>query len=229
MKDKLWFFTSARYFSVNNFIANTFIDDGSQGVDDQFIKSAMARLTWQVSPRNKITGVLRRDRQVSRPRHAGPDDPETAARRWFSPAYHTTAVKWTSPVTSRLFFEAGWSSNLEYYTNSYQDGIEKPRGHGRWFAGARRERARPRRLPQGGTDQHDREPGRASLAMSRPPTSRAAHPQVRLQQHVGHFIHTRDANADLVQQYRSTSTGIPLHGARHRAGAQHAAARTASG
>ncbi|HVG85347.1 MAG TPA: carboxypeptidase-like regulatory domain-containing protein, partial [Vicinamibacterales bacterium] len=32
LKDKLWFFTSARYFSVNNFIANTFFDDGSQGV-----------------------------------------------------------------------------------------------------------------------------------------------------------------------------------------------------
>ena len=45
MKDKLWFFTSARYFSVNNYIANTFMDDGSQGIDDQFIKNAMARLT----------------------------------------------------------------------------------------------------------------------------------------------------------------------------------------
>ena len=38
MKDKLWFFASARYYSVNNFIANTFFDDGSQGIDDQFIK-----------------------------------------------------------------------------------------------------------------------------------------------------------------------------------------------
>ena len=70
MKDKLWFFTSARYFSVNNFIANTFMDDGSQGIDDQFIKNAMARLTWQVVAAQQDLGLLRRDRQVSRPRHA---------------------------------------------------------------------------------------------------------------------------------------------------------------
>ena len=57
-KDKLWVFTSARYFSVNNFIANTYMEDGSQGLDDQYIQSAMARLTWQVSPRNKISGYF---------------------------------------------------------------------------------------------------------------------------------------------------------------------------
>src|SRR5438876_3305642 len=30
-KDKLWFFMSSRYFSVNNFIANTVTDEGTQG------------------------------------------------------------------------------------------------------------------------------------------------------------------------------------------------------
>src|SRR6185295_13038537 len=30
LKDKLWFFVSGRYYSVNNFIANTFNRDGSQ-------------------------------------------------------------------------------------------------------------------------------------------------------------------------------------------------------
>ena len=44
-KDKIWFFASARHFSVNNFIANTFMDDGSQGIDDQFIRNGMARIT----------------------------------------------------------------------------------------------------------------------------------------------------------------------------------------
>ena len=70
-KDKLWFFSTARYFSVNNFIANTVLDDGSRGVDDQFIRSALLRLTWQVTP-NEVWRVPRRDRQVPRPRHAEP-------------------------------------------------------------------------------------------------------------------------------------------------------------
>ncbi|MGH9383768.1 MAG: carboxypeptidase regulatory-like domain-containing protein, partial [Vicinamibacterales bacterium] len=136
MKDKLWVFTSARYYSVNNFIPNTFFDDGSLGIDDQFIKSALARLTWQVSPRNKISAYFD---EVDK--YRGHDmqanyDPETASTVWNSPAYHTTGIKWTSPVSSRLFLEAGWSSNLEYYTLEYQEGIEKPRGTPEWFANA---------------------------------------------------------------------------------------------
>ncbi len=43
---------------VNNFIANTFFDDGSQGVDDQFIKQGLVRLTWQVTPRNKLSAYF---------------------------------------------------------------------------------------------------------------------------------------------------------------------------
>ena len=38
MRDKLWFFVSARYNTVNNFVTNTFFDDGSPGIDDQYIK-----------------------------------------------------------------------------------------------------------------------------------------------------------------------------------------------
>ena len=79
MKDKLWFFTSARYFSVNNFIANTFMDDGSQGIDDQFIKNAMARLTWQVSPRNKISAYFDEIDKYRGHDMQSNYDPETAA------------------------------------------------------------------------------------------------------------------------------------------------------
>ncbi|HMJ85091.1 MAG TPA: carboxypeptidase-like regulatory domain-containing protein, partial [Vicinamibacterales bacterium] len=55
LKNRLWFFVSGRHYSVNNFIAQTFTKDGGQGVDDQFIKSIMARVTWQISPRNKFS------------------------------------------------------------------------------------------------------------------------------------------------------------------------------
>ena len=108
MKDKLWFFTSARYFSVNNFIANTFFDDGSQGIDDQFIKSAMARVTWQASPRNKLSAYFDEIDKYRGHDMQSNDDPETASLRWFSPAYNTGSRKWTSTVsTSMLLLEAG--------------------------------------------------------------------------------------------------------------------------
>ena len=71
-RNKLWFFASARAWSVDAPIANTFVSDGTsegfnnclklkncpQGVDDQKIKSAMARLTWQMSPRNKLSAYF---------------------------------------------------------------------------------------------------------------------------------------------------------------------------
>ena len=98
MRNKLWFFTAARYNSVNNFIANTFFDDGKKGVDEQFIKSAMARLTWQITPRNKLSGYFEEIDKFRGHDMQSLEDPETASLRWFSPAYHTTAVKWTSPV-----------------------------------------------------------------------------------------------------------------------------------
>src|SRR6266852_5720599 len=60
-----------------------------QGIDDQHIKSAMVRLTWQVSPRNKFAAdydKVGKDRGQGM--NAG-DDPATASQIWTSPAYMT--------------------------------------------------------------------------------------------------------------------------------------------
>lgn len=208
MKDRLWFFTSARYFSVNNFIANTFFDDGSQGVDDQFIRSGLARLTWQVSPRNKISAYFDEIDKYRGHDMQSNVDPETASWQWFSPAYHTTAVKWSSPFTSKLFLEAGWSSNLEYYTNSYQDGVEEPRGTTAWFAKASRSE-----LDLGGVNiaptlRLTESPARYAVSGAATYLLGQHTLKVGMQSTWGSFMHTRDGNADLVQQYRSTSTGV---------------------
>src|SRR2546430_1292515 len=138
VRDRLWFYLSARYYSVNNFIAQTFNADGSQGIDDQFIKSVMGRITWQVSPKNKFSAY---DDEIDK--YRGHDmqslyDPATAATVWNSPAYHTNQAKWTSTVTSKLMIDGGFSSNLEYYTNEYREGIARLRNTADWFANASR-------------------------------------------------------------------------------------------
>jgi hypothetical protein len=147
-RDKLWFFVSGRYISVNNFIPDTFYPDGSKGLDDQFIKSGLGRVTWQLSPRNKFSAYFD---EVDKFR--GHDlqalyDPQTAATVWYSPAYHTTAAKWTSTVTNRLLIEGGWSNNTENYTNSYLPGVDQLRGT-IWEGGRRPRRRRPPRVPYG--------------------------------------------------------------------------------
>src|SRR6478609_6239169 len=203
-KDKIWFFGSARYFSVNNFIANTFMDDGSQGIDDQFIRSAMARLTWQVSPRNKISGYFDEiDKYRGHDMQAN-YDPETAATVWNSPAYHTTAIKWTSPVTSSLFLEAGFSNNTEYYTNEYREGIEKPMGTAEWYRSAAKNDTDLSGYTQAGPINTTESPkafywNGAATYVNGDHTIKFG-----VNNRWGTYSHGRLANADLVQQYRGT-------------------------
>jgi hypothetical protein len=204
-KDKLWVFTSARHFSVNNFIANTFMDDGSQGIDDQFIRNAMARLTWQVSPRNKISGYFDEIDKYRGHDMQSNYDPETAATIWNSPAYHTTAIKWTSPVTSSLVLEAGFSNNTEYYTNEYREGIEKPRGTAEWFANAAHNELDLGGYTKAGPINTTESP--KALYWNAAATYVTGDHTIKFGTNMrwGTFIHTRDANADLVQQYRGTT------------------------
>jgi hypothetical protein len=208
-KDRLWFFVSARYNSANNFIANTQLDDGSQGVDDQFIRQAALRLTWQVSSRNKLSAYWD---EIDK--YRGHDmqslvDPETASVRWFSPAYHTAQAKWTSTLSSRLLFEGGWSSNIEYYTNSYQEGIGKPRFTSEWFAGASRLEQDLGGRTTAASLETTQSPERQNLQASLSYVTGSHHLKAGFNYTWGDFIHTVDANADLTQQYRSRSTGVP--------------------
>ena len=48
-------------------------------------------------------------------------DPATAARNWYTPHYYTGAVKWTMTASDRMLFEAGYSTNVEIYTNHSVD------------------------------------------------------------------------------------------------------------
>ena len=205
-KDKLWFFVSARYFSVNNFIANTVQDDGSRGVDDQFIRSALVRLTWQVTPKLKFGAY-----QDEVDKFRGHDmqslyDPETAGTVWHSPAYHTNQAKLTYTASSRLLFEGGFSSNLEYYTNSYEPGIEKPRGSAAWYATTGMQEANLGGLKRATMGQTTQSPARYNWQGAGSYVTGTHNIKIGAQYQRGTFYHTVDANGDLYQIYRSSNT-----------------------
>ncbi|HEX7281718.1 MAG TPA: carboxypeptidase regulatory-like domain-containing protein, partial [Vicinamibacterales bacterium] len=207
-RDKLWVFGTTRYFSVNNYIANTFLDDGSQGIDDQYIFNGMARLTWQASPRNKFSAYFDEIHKYRGHDMQANYDPETAATVWNSPAYHTTAIKWTSPVTSSVFVEAGFSNNTEYYTNEYREGVEKPRGSAEWYANTAKNevdlggytRAAPANLTESPVAFY----WNAAVTWVKGDHTFKFGANSRQ----GTFKHTRDYNGDLIQRYRSNSTGV---------------------
>jgi hypothetical protein len=149
-KDKLWYFTSARLFTVNKPISNTFhIPAGQtyaaclsaaiaceQGVDNQKINSVLGRATWQVSPRNKLSVYADKIWKTRGAAMTAGDDPDSSSVVWTSPLYLTSTAKWTSAVNSRLLVEGGWSSNIERYENLNQPGIAQPWGTPAWLAGA---------------------------------------------------------------------------------------------
>lgn len=223
-KDKLWFFTTARRWGVDAPIADVFYTpSGSnysttypqctsrtiqceQGIDDQHIKSALVRLTWQVSPRNKF-GVyydkIGKDRGHGM--NAG-DDPATASQVWNSPNYITGSAKWTSTVTNKMLIEGGYSKNLEEYNIVNQPGITQERGTPAWYAGAsRRDLSRGTHYASLDTNQGNY-PDRFNLQGSMSYVTGSHNFKTGTQWTWGPYRRTRTANADLVQRYQN---GVP--------------------
>jgi hypothetical protein len=82
-------------------------------------------LTWQASPRNKITlsHSEQYDRQNKKGGGTATRTTEAQGMRYYTPG-HIQAATWTSPFTNRLLFEAAWGNYLSRYANTAprQDG-----------------------------------------------------------------------------------------------------------
>jgi hypothetical protein len=109
-RDRLWFFSTYRRWSANNFLGNTFTSTGEQALDDQHISDATIRLTTQISKKNKLS--LHYDRSWKwrghRPNNwvsASINDPISAVEQTTQKNY-IGEIKWTSPISSRLLAEA---------------------------------------------------------------------------------------------------------------------------
>ena len=141
IQDKLWYFGSFRGISVDEFFPTAFIptfrpEASPEDIEDyfitfdpdhpaiaskeravlnQYVHSGLARLTYQVNQRNKVSTYLDRifkfkDREfvtnVEPIRAAGNRDPDKAN-------YHTFQAKWTSTISSRSLLEVGYSQVYE--------------------------------------------------------------------------------------------------------------------
>ncbi len=221
-KDRLWFYGSARHWGVHAPIAGTFVvPAGSkvndcqagrvacgQGVDDQQIKSAVLRLTWQASPRNKVSVYFDEiDKARGHGMNAGVDV-DTASQVWTSPLYNDAVLKWTSPLTNQLLLEAGFAMNYEQYVIVNQEGVNQERGTAAWYAGASRQDIGAATLSNGfGSGQGGRYPDRYTLGSSASYVTAAHNIKAGFQWSWGPYENTRETNADLQQVYNN---GVPL-------------------
>jgi len=120
-KDKLWWFTSARFWGYNNFAPNAVDRDGNQVVDDNDVRAWTNRVTGQLGQKNKFTAMY-----DYLPKYRGHRDIETgnvapeATVVQDTPRSFNTQAKWTSTITSKLLLETGFSENYYDYTLSYR-------------------------------------------------------------------------------------------------------------
>jgi len=127
IRNKLWFFSSFRYMSVNERVANSYLPDGSPAVVDQYILIPLVRLTGQVTAKNKLSVFLDRPLKYKGHEFTYGIEPSRASRRR-NPGeanYHNAAVKWTSVVTNRVLLEAGYSEVVERLHTGYQPDVFK--------------------------------------------------------------------------------------------------------
>jgi hypothetical protein len=133
VRDKLWFYLTYRSLTAENTVPGMFINrnagdptkwvvdfDTSQAAyNDNVDRNAIGRITWQVSPRNKLS--LSHSQQYSRRNADGGGQatrtPEAVGLTLYTPGFVQTA-SWASPFTNRLLFEAGWANYFAKYANS---------------------------------------------------------------------------------------------------------------
>jgi hypothetical protein len=112
VKDRLWFFVSGRNWAYNNYVAGAVNKDGTQAVDDNNIKAFPARLTAQVSPKNKVTAMFDwSDKVRGHANLSGTIAPEASLQQ-SQPAQHIGQTRWTSTLTSHLLLEAGYNQTF---------------------------------------------------------------------------------------------------------------------
>jgi hypothetical protein len=221
LTDRLWYFGSFRHWGVNAPIADTFHSDGTaagtaacltrtiecpQGIDDQHAWSALARLTWQISPRHKLAAYY--DRTGKHRGHAmtAGTDAATAAVVWNKPLDYNGQVKLTSTLTNRLMFEGGYSTNIENYTNDEQPGIAEERFSPAWYARAPKQDRGQGTSWNAVSQRQVIEPKRFNLQASMSYVTGSHNLKVGLQDTFGPETQSRDRQADLTQVYLN---GIP--------------------
>jgi hypothetical protein len=127
-QNRLWFFGTFTYQVADQYVANSYINKNptawlfepdltQQAIDDQYARDVSGRVTWQVTPRNKVTGYYSYNfachcHFLIGPALAGTPVTSDGSVFLHIPNYVHQAT-WSSPVTSRLLFEAGGSYILE--------------------------------------------------------------------------------------------------------------------
>jgi hypothetical protein len=132
IRDKLWFYLTYRETGGERTVPGMWVnknagnpnawtvdfDRDKPAFDDNLDRNGIARLTWQVTPRNKISAHWSEQYTTSSTKGGGTATvtPEASTRNLYNPS-HINSASWSSPVSGRLLLEAGWGSYQARYRN----------------------------------------------------------------------------------------------------------------
>jgi hypothetical protein len=129
LRDKLWFFGTYRYWGSDVEHPNSFhnLDPtfrtyqpnfAVQAVDENLLKSGMARLTLQMAQQHKFSAYLDRTSKF-RGGECGPLDLYESCGVRYPRIYYTASTKYTGTLSSRLLVEGGLA--MSHWTWSNQE------------------------------------------------------------------------------------------------------------
>jgi hypothetical protein len=120
VRDRLWFFVSGRNWAYNNYVAGALNADGTQGIDDNNIKAFPARLTAQLTPKNKVTAMFDWSEKIRGHANLSGTIAPAASLRQSQPAQHIAQAKWTSTLTTHLLLETGYNQTFNNAKYQYE-------------------------------------------------------------------------------------------------------------
>ncbi len=126
-QDKLWFWTAHRYWGYKQIRTNTFYeknpfdlvydaDPSRPGTETQTNGSYDGRLTWQISPKNKLSGYFNlAPRQTEHWTLVSTEQPE-ASNLQNLPLNHFETLTFRSTLSPKMLFEAAAGNMTEIWT-----------------------------------------------------------------------------------------------------------------
>jgi hypothetical protein len=136
-RDKLWFYTSARWQQNDNWIGGMFYNKNAynpnawtyepdlsrQAHSKGVYRDNDLRLTWQINTRHKLALYYDNSNRCLCPQVNANISPE-AGQDWAYPKQHLATATWTAPLTTRLLLEAGVQSRGEIWSSVPRPGTE---------------------------------------------------------------------------------------------------------
>lgn len=218
MRDRLWYFLTARHASSDETVANvdqiTIAPDGEliRSILDQYIRDAGLRLTYQATRAQKFAGFFQRVWKRKGKDFAFGQDPRAATQRDPHTAHYGVGhIKWTMAASSRLLFEGGFSTSYQHWTGGNQIGRFKERNTPEWYQFAQRTDTALNINPDcayafgctswGSVPQNRTEATRGVYAFSTSYVTGSHNFKIGVQKAGGPGETYSDRNADLVQNY----------------------------